>query len=67
VQGTAPTAEHRNTDDGLTAPSVRSILAAGLPGFLREGFLPLGVFYAGYRLSGLGAGVAAAGTLAVLV
>ena len=32
---------------GLTAPTFRSVLFTGLPGFLREGFLPLGAFYAG--------------------
>lgn len=31
----------------------------GLPGFLREGFVPLGAFYAGYRLSGVTAGIGA--------
>ena len=67
MQGTAPTPEHRDADDGLTAPSVRSVLVAGLPGFLREGFLPLGAFYTGFRLSGLVAGMAAAGAVSVLV
>jgi uncharacterized protein DUF3159 len=31
----------------------------GLPGFLREGFLPVGAFYVGLQLSGLAAGIAA--------
>jgi len=39
----------------------------GLPGFLREGFLPLGAFYAGLRLDGLAAGIAAAAAASVLV
>jgi hypothetical protein len=45
---------------GLSAPTFRGVLLAGLPGFLREGFLPLGAFYAGLRLGGLTAGIAAA-------
>lgn len=48
-------------------PSLRSILAAGLPGFLREGFVPLLAFYAGLRLAGLGGGVAAALATAGLI
>jgi hypothetical protein len=36
------------------------VLARGLPGFLREGFLPLAAFYAGWRLSGTVVGIAAA-------
>jgi hypothetical protein len=39
----------------------------GLPGFLREGFLPIGAFYAGLRLDGLTAGIAASAALSVLV
>src|ERR1051325_6703624 len=51
----------------LTEPSFRGILLAGLPGFLREGFLPVGAFYAGLRLSGLAAGIGASAVLSVLV
>ena len=36
-----------------------------MPGFLREGFLPLGAFYAAYSLSGLGAGIAAAAAVSI--
>jgi hypothetical protein len=43
----------------LTEPTFVGILRAGLPGFLREGFLPLGAFYLGLRLGGLVAGIAA--------
>ena len=39
----------------------------GLPGFLREGFVPLGAFYAGLRLDGLAAGIAASAAASVLV
>jgi Protein of unknown function (DUF3159) len=42
----------------MTAPRFRDVLLGGLPGFLREGFLPLLAFYAGLRLSGLLGGIA---------
>jgi hypothetical protein len=42
----------------MTTPRFRDILLGGLPGFLREGFLPLAGFYAGLRLSGLLGGIA---------
>ena len=45
---------------GLSAPTFRSVLSTGLPGFLREGFVPLGAFYAGLQLGGLRAGIGAA-------
>jgi hypothetical protein len=51
----------------VTEPSVVSILRGGLPGFLREGFLPLGAFYAGLRLSGLVAAIAAAALASLAV
>jgi hypothetical protein len=38
-----------------------------MPGFLREGFLPLAVFYAGWRLWGTGAGIALAAAASLLV
>ena len=51
----------------LKQPTFRAVLLTGLPGFLREGFLPVGAFYGGLRLSGLVAGIAASGALSVLV
>jgi intracellular septation protein A len=39
----------------------------GLPGFLREGLLPLGAFYAGLKLDGLVAGIVAATLASVLI
>ena len=54
-------------EGGLTEPTFRGILMTGLPGFLREGFLPLGAFYAGLKLSGLGAGIAAAAVATAVV
>jgi hypothetical protein len=44
----------------MTEPSVWGVLRTGLPGFLREGFLPVAAFYVGLSLSGLAAGVVAA-------
>ena len=52
---------------GLTEPTFRGVLMTGLPGFLREGFLPLGAFYAGLKVSGLGAGIAAAAVASAVV
>ena len=51
----------------MTEPSFRRILLGGLPGFLREGFLPLAAFYAGWRLAGLGVGIAVAAAVSVAV
>jgi hypothetical protein len=39
----------------------------GLPGFLREGLLPLGAFYVGLRLDGLAAGIVASAAASLLV
>jgi uncharacterized protein DUF3159 len=65
VHGAAGTAEQ--DDRNLTGPSVRGILLRGLPGFLREGFLPLGAFWVGYRLSGTTAGIAASVAASALI
>jgi hypothetical protein len=54
-------------DAGLSEPTFWGVLLTGLPGFLREGFLPLGAFYAGLRLDGLEAGIAAAAVASVLI
>jgi len=54
-------------DAGLSEPTFWGVLLTGLPGFLREGFLPLGAFYAGLRLEGLTAGIVAAALASVLV
>jgi intracellular septation protein A len=51
----------------LSAPTFRGVLFTGLPGFLREGFIPLGAFYAGLKLSGLTAGIAAGIAASVLI
>ena len=67
MRATVGTAGSGNSAVGLAAPSFRSVVARGLPGFLREGFLPLAAFYAGWRLSGTSAGIAAAALVALLL
>jgi hypothetical protein len=54
-------------EGGLTEPSFRGILMTGLPGFLREGFLPLGAFYVALRLDGLAAGIAVSAVVSLLI
>jgi hypothetical protein len=54
-------------DDGLTEPTFWGVLMTGLPGVLREGFLPLGAFYAGLELSGLVAGIVASALASLLI
>ena len=66
VQAAAGTVAERD-EGGLTAPTFRSVLFTGLPGFLREGFVPLGAFYVGLKTSGLSAGIAAAVVASLLV
>jgi hypothetical protein len=66
VRGAAATAEGRD-EGSLSAPSFWGILRAGAPGFLREGFIPLGAFYLGLKLGGLAAGIAAAAVASILI
>jgi hypothetical protein len=66
VHGATGTIE-RDDDGSLTEPSFRGILLGGLPGFAREGFLPLAAFYAGLKLSGTGAGIGASAAVSVLI
>lgn len=63
----AAAAERRDGQDGLSPPTVASIFLGGLPGVLREGVLPLAAFYAGLKLSGLVAGMAAAAAASIIV
>lgn len=51
----------------LPEPTFRGILRAGLPGFLREGFLPVGAFYLGLKLGGLAVGIGASTAASVAV
>jgi hypothetical protein len=54
-------------ESSLTQPTFGSIFRAGVPGFLREGFIPLAAFYAGLRLDGLAVGILAAAVASLLV
>jgi hypothetical protein len=56
-----------SSPETLSKPSFRGVLLPGLPGFLREGFVPLGAFYGGLRLGGLGTGIAASAAVSVLI
>jgi Protein of unknown function (DUF3159) len=67
VREANPAPERRDGEDGLSPPTVGSILLGGLPGALREGVLPVGAFYVGLKLSGLTAGMAAAAVASVVV
>jgi hypothetical protein len=67
VRSAAAAAKRRDGEDRLTQPTVGSILLGGLPGAVREGVLPVGAFYAGLQLSGLGAGMAAAAVASIVV
>jgi len=60
VRGAAGTAGNSELAGELTTPTFASVLVRGLPGFLREGFLPLAAFYVAWRLAGTVAGIAAA-------
>lgn len=73
VRGAAGTVARR--DEGRLSdpeapppePTFAGILRTGLPGFLREGFLPLGAFYVGLRLGGLPLGIAVSAAVSVLI
>ena len=54
-------------EGGLSEPTFRGVLMTGLPGFLREGFLPLAAFYVGLRLDGLAAGIVAAAAASLVI
>jgi hypothetical protein len=51
----------------MKRPTFGGVLRTGLPGFLREGFVPLGAFYVGLKLGGLASGIAAAAAASVLI
>ena len=58
----SPPAEHPPAE-----PTFWSIFRTGVPGFLREGFVPLAAFYAGLKLEGLAVAIAAGAAASVLV
>jgi hypothetical protein len=63
----APGAALEAPEGSLRKPTFGEIFRAALPGFLREGVLPLGAFYAGFRLEGLATGIATSAVASVLV
>jgi hypothetical protein len=71
VRGAAGTVARRDegrlTEQALPEPTFGGILRTGLPGFLREGFLPVGAFYAGLRLGGLPVGITASAAVSVFI
>jgi MFS family permease len=66
VRGAAAAVARRD-EGSLSEPTFLGVLMTGLPGFLREGFLPLGAFYAGLRLDGLAAGIVASAAASLVV
>lgn len=54
-------------DAELRAPTFFEVFRAGVPGFLREGFLPLGAFYAALRVGDLAAAIAASAAVSLLI
>jgi Protein of unknown function (DUF3159) len=63
----APAATHAPQEEELTAPTFLEVFRTGAPGFLREGFLPLGAFYVGLRLDGLAAGIVTSAAVSLLI
>jgi hypothetical protein len=63
----APGTPEERDEGRLTEPTFRGILLTGLPGFLREGFLPVGAFYGGLRLGGLATGIAASTAVSIVI
>jgi hypothetical protein len=54
-------------EGGLSQPTFGSIFRAGAPGFLREGFIPLGAFYGGLQVGGLATGIALAAAASLFI
>jgi hypothetical protein len=72
VRGTAGTPA-REDEGGVSAPeelpepTFGGILRTGLPGFLREGFLPVGAFYLGLQAGGLATGIVASTVVSIAI
>jgi uncharacterized protein DUF3159 len=54
-------------EDELRKPSFLGVFRAGAPGFVREGALPLGGFYAGLELGDLAVAIAASTAVSLLI
>jgi hypothetical protein len=57
----------RTSSETLMEPTFRGVLRTGLPGFLREGFLPVAAFYGGLRVGGLPTGIAASTAVSIVI
>lgn len=65
VRGTASAAAPAEAE--LIEPTFLGIFRAGAPGFLRDGFVPLGAFYGGLQLGSLAVGIGASAAVSLLV
>ncbi len=54
-------------EEELTAPTFLGVFRAGAPGFLREGFLPLGAFYAAFQVGDLTTAIVASAAVSLLI
>jgi hypothetical protein len=63
----APVAAPAPSEDALVEPSFLGIFRAGASGLLREGILPLGAFYLGFRFEGLAVGIVASTVASALL
>ena len=54
-------------EEELTAPTFLGVFRAGAPGFLREGFLPLGAFYAAFQVGNLTTAIVASAAVSLLI
>jgi intracellular septation protein A len=57
----------RVNSETLEEPTFWGVVSTGLPGFLREGFLPVAAFYGGLRLGGLATGIAASTAVSIVI
>jgi intracellular septation protein A len=65
VRAAARTTEQPEVE--LKTPTFLGVFRAGAPGFLREGFIPLGAFYAGLKAGDLALGIVASVVASVLI
>jgi len=54
-------------EEELTAPTFLGVFRAGAPGFLREGFLPLGAFYAAFQVGNLTTAIVVSAAVSLLI
>ena len=54
-------------EEELTAPTFLGVFRAGAPGFLREGFLPLGAFYAAFQVGDLTTAIVVSAAVSLLI